>query len=182
MEPFTEPSPPPFAAPVTTPATLPSPPDASDEPAPFAEPPPFAPFASRVPVPGQLTAQWTQVFWIGWLLVAGSFAAIWYSSRLVGLSTWWLGPSTEPRFFLLNVLPFVAPLGLCAAGLTRVRWLPWWGIGGALVTAGIAALDISRVPGYAVIEFALAGAGLLVSVACFGGMYRRADADSPHRS
>lgn len=169
MEPFTEPSP--------THSTLPSPPDplpddlaAAD---PFTTPPPVAPFASRTPVAGQLTAQWTQVFWIGWLLVAGSFAAIWYSSRLVGLSTWWLGPATEPRFFLLNVLPFLAPLGLCAAGLMRGRWLPWWGIGGALVTAGIAALDISRVPGFAVIEFALAGAGLLVSVACFAGMYRR---------
>lgn len=172
MEPFTEPS----SLPFTVPSTLPSPPEptgAQSEAVPFTAPPHVAPFASRVPVAGQLTAQWTQVFWSGWLLVAGSFAAIWYSSRLVGLSTWWLGPATEPRFFLLNVLPFLAPLGLCAAGLMRARWLPWWGTGGALVTAGIAALDVSRVPAFAVIEFALAGAGLLVSVACFAGMYRR---------
>ncbi len=113
------------------------------------------------------------MFWTGWLLIAGSFVAVWASSRWVGLSTWWLGPASEPRFILISLLPLVAPIALSIGGLRRVRWLPWWGVGGAAVTAGIAAFDVSRVPGFAAVEFALAGAGLLVSLACTAGMYRR---------
>ena len=46
-------------------------------------------------------------------------------------------------------------------------------INGRHLAAGIAALDVSRVPGFAAVEFALAAAGLLVSLAATAGMYRR---------
>jgi hypothetical protein len=146
---------PPAAAPDVPPASLlPTPPPAS------------------VPRAGELTRNWATVFWVGWLLIAASFVAIWVSSAKLGLATWWLGPTTAPRFFLLNVLPFIAPLGLAVASLMRVRKLPLWGAAGAVLTAGIAAFDLSTVPGFAAIEFGLAGAGLLVSLAALGGMYR----------
>ena len=124
---------------------------------------------------GQLTAGWSTVFWIGWLLIAGSFVAIWVSSRQVGLSTWWLGPATDPQLILITLLPFTVPLALAAAGYTAQRWLPWWGIGGAAFVAVIAAFDVDRVPGYAAIEFGLAIAGLFISIACFAGLFRRAN-------
>ena len=124
---------------------------------------------------GQLTAGWTTVFWIGWVLIAASFAAIWVSSRQVGLSTWWLGPATDPQLILITLLPFTVPLALAAAGYTAQRWLPWWGIGGAAFVAVIGAFDVVRVPGYAAIEFSLAIAGLFISIACFAGLFRRAD-------
>ena len=124
---------------------------------------------------GQLTAGWSTVFWIGWLLIAASFAAIWVSSRQVGLSTWWLGPATDPQLILITLLPFTVPLALAAAGYTAQRRLPWWGIGGAAFVAVIAAFDVVRVPGYAAIEFGLAIAGLFISIACFAGLFRRAD-------
>ncbi len=154
------------------------------DPAPFTVPPP--PAATAVDEPsrlnaridaeaGQLTAGWSTVFWIGWLLIAGSFAAIWYSSRLIGLSTWWLGPTTDPQLILINLLPFTVPLALATAGWTAQRWLPWWGIGGAGFVAVVAVFDVSRVPGYAAIEFGLAIAGLFISVACFAGVFRSAD-------
>ena len=94
---------------------LPSPP-------PFLEPPQPAAITAQ-PRPGQLTLKWSRLFWVGWLLVAGSFAAIWYSSRLIGLSTWWLGPETEPRVIVVNVLPFTVPLSLSVAGFQRRRSL-----------------------------------------------------------
>ena len=124
---------------------------------------------------GQLTAAWSTVFWVGWLLIAGAFAAVWYSSRLIGLSTWWLGPATDPQLILVSLLPFTVPLALTTAGFTAQRWLPWWGIGGAFFVAGVAAFDINRVPGYAVIEFGLALAGLFISIACSAGIFRPAD-------
>ncbi|MDO8392640.1 MAG: hypothetical protein Q7V57_19365 [Actinomycetota bacterium] len=124
--------------------------------------------------PGHLLAGWATMFWLGWLLVGGSFGAVWYSSRVTGLSTWWLGPETEPRLFLLNIVPFVAPFGLAFLALRSARYLPWWGILGALLSAGIAAGDLADEPRYAIIEFALAAAGLLISVAAFAGMLRAA--------
>ena len=94
---------------------------------------------------------------ISWLFVIASFIAIWVSSRNTGLSTWWLGPETEPRFILINLLPFVAPAVLCLMCQLALRGLPWFGIVAALATAAIAIGDISRVPGYAVAEFTVAG-------------------------
>jgi hypothetical protein len=167
MEPFAEPAPPPG---------LPRPPGPDEPFTTGPHPPAFAP-AVRLPAPGELTARWSQLFWIGWLLVAAAFVAVWYSSRLVGLSTWWLGPETEPRLFLVNLLPFVAPIALTIAGATHVRWLPWWGIAGALSLAGIAVFDIDRVPGFAAVEFCVAAGALLLSIASFSGMYRRVTND-----
>ena len=158
--------------------------ETNPDPAPFSVPtPPADPDVverARLDAPidaeaGQLTAGWSTLFGIGWLLIASSFAAVWYSSRLIGLSTWWLGPATDPQLILISLLPFTVPLALAAAGWTAQRWLPWWGIGGAAFITVVAAFDVARVPGYAAIEFGLAIAGLCISVACFAGVFRRAE-------
>lgn len=137
--------------------------------------PPPAPVPADAPKSaaqaGQLTAGWSTVFWIGWMLIAASFAAIWYSSRLVGLSTWWLGPATEPQLILVNLLPFTVPLALCVAGFEPNDGCP----GGASAVQRSwlpSPSSTSTVPGYAAIEFGLAAAGLLISVASFAGLFR----------
>lgn len=127
--------------------------------------------------PGQLTVTWSRFLLITWLFVIASFIAIWVSSRNTGLSTWWLGPETAPRFLLINLLPFIAASAVCLTCQLALRGLPWFGIGGALLLAAIAAGDISRVPGYAVAEFTVAGGALLASVACFAGVLRAAPTD-----
>ncbi|MEI7547716.1 MAG: hypothetical protein WCK21_06625, partial [Actinomycetota bacterium] len=121
--------------------------------------------------PGQLLAGWGTLFWIGWLIIGGSFGAVWYSSRVTGLSTWWLGPQTEPRVWF-HLLPFLAPFTLSFLALRVTRRLPWYGIVGAAMCAAVAALDLADQPRYAAVEFALAGAGLAISIASFAGMLR----------
>lgn len=172
MDPTTAPEPEPSAdaTPVGSaseglPASLPEPPVA-----PFIDVHPHRPVR-----PGQLTTNWSTVFWLAWAGVAGGFAAVWYSSRLTGLATWWLGPETEPRLILVSFVPFLAPLALAISALTHRRWLPWFGILGSLVTAAVAAGDVGRPARYHLVEFLLAAAGFLVSVASFAGMYRAAD-------
>lgn len=147
-----------------------------DSPAPLPEPPtdradirPLRPLR-----PGQLTPNWTTVFWLGWVLVAGGFAAVWYSARVTGMATWWLGPQAAPRSPLINILPFVVPITLTAMALTHRRFMPFWGILGAALTALVAWGDVGGPARYFVVEFALAAGGLLVSVASFGGMLRPA--------
>lgn len=143
------------------------------EPLPLPQAPQPEPQRDDGPLPGQLTFHWATLFWAGWLLVIGALVAVWYSARITGLSTWWLGPRAEPRLILVNLFPFSVPVALCLGGLSGLRRLPWYGIGGSLFVAGIAVFDIHRVPGYAAIEFLIAGAGLLISLASFAGMYRK---------
>jgi hypothetical protein len=131
---------------------------------------------------GNLTTNWSTAFWLGWALVAAGFAAVWYSSRITGMATWWLGPETAPRLILVSLVPFVAPIGLAVLTLTHRRWLPFWGILGAAVTALVAVGDIGGPARYFAIEFALAAGGLLVSVASVAGLVRAASPDSPDLS
>ena len=74
----------PFAAPSAASTALPAPPPLPAPPALFAEQ------AERRdhPRPFQLTNGWTNIFWFAWAGVAGSWAAIWASSRTTGLATW----------------------------------------------------------------------------------------------
>ena len=157
-----------------TAATLSDVDETSDPPFSTQQPQPIQPIGPR---PGDLTQGWSTLFGVCWLLIMASFAAIWYSSRLVGLATWWLGPETDPELLLVNLLPFTVLAALSTAAFMRKRFLPWWGLGGGVFIAAIAAFDVSDTPGYAAIEFGLAVAGLCISVAGFAGMYRRASVD-----
>ena len=165
------------STPQPPPPILPPPPPTLPPPPPILEPQADATQRSRTgrryvaDRPGQLTLGWTTVFWFGWLLVAGSFGAVWYSSYLTGFATWWLGPESDPRIPLM-VIPFIAPITLCVLALRGARRLPWLGIGGAVLTAGIAAGDLGARTGYSLVEFGIAAAALLVSLACFAGMLR----------
>jgi hypothetical protein len=142
------------------------------------EPPPPDVVTTRPLRPGNLTANWSTVFWLAWAGVAAGFAAVWYSARITGMATWWLGPETAPRLVLISLIPFIAPIGLAVMALSHRRWLPWWGIGGAVVTALVAAGDLGGPARYFAVEFALAAGGLLVSVASFAGSLRDAPADT----
>jgi hypothetical protein len=124
--------------------------------------------------PGDVSAGWTLVFAIGWVGVIVGFAAVWNASIQLGLSTWWLGPAADRNALVVRLLPFVAPALCVLAAAARLRWLPWYGVVAALVTAGIAIGDLGRVTGLALVELLLAVCGLLVSIAATAGMYRRA--------
>jgi hypothetical protein len=135
-------------------------------------PAPPEPDTAAPPAPGQLDQFFTSAFWVAWVGVAGGFGAIWYSSRTLGFATWWLGPQSQPRFILVSLLPFVAPLALAVMALMRRPWLPYLGILGAVITALVAVGDIGGPAKYWMVEFLLAGGGLAVSLAAFAGMYR----------
>ena len=62
--------------------------------------------------------------------------------------------------------------------LTHRRWLPFWGIGGAAVTALVALGDVGGPARYFAVELTLAAGGLLVSLASFAGLLRDAPRDT----
>jgi hypothetical protein len=127
---------------------------------------------------GELTAGWSVVFGLSWLAVGVAMAAVWNVSRQLGLSTWWLGPRSQPRPVFVMMLPFVAPALLTAGAFSRVRYLPHFGLAGAVATAAIAAGDLGRVRGIGLVELLIALAAAAVSLAALSGMYRSVDGPS----
>jgi hypothetical protein len=113
------------------------------------------------------------MFGIGWAAVIVGHAAVWQSSRVIGLSTWWLGADSEPRLLLVQLLPFYGPILVTAAAVANWRYAPYLGIVVACATAAIGAGDLGRVRWIAVVELVLSGAALCISVASLAGMYRR---------
>jgi len=133
------------------------------DPAPRVEPPKRA---------GQLTPAWRMVFGFGWAAIIIGYAAVWETSRVIGLSTWWLGADAEPRLLLVQLLPFYGPILVTVAAAANWRYSPYLGIAVSAIGVAIAAGDLDRVRWLAVVEFVLAGAGLCISVASLAGMYR----------
>ena len=122
---------------------------------------------------------WRSMFIIGWGGVILGLGAVVKSSRTMGLSTWWLGPEADPNNVVFNALPFVVPVIVVILAFRNVRYLPYFGLLGAIALAAIATGDIGRFDALAQVELLTAAVGLLVSIAAFAGMLRPATAD-PH--
>ncbi len=149
------------------PVSLPPPPPPSTGQAPAWVPAPRPPAR-----PGTLTIGWRVVTAVGWGGVLLGIAAVWDSSRTLGLATWWLGAVSEPQPFIVQLFPAVVALVVVVAALRNLRFLPAIGIGAATVLAGVGLVDLGRFPRFGWIELALALAGLLVSLASFAGVQR----------
>ncbi len=128
---------------------------------------------------GQLTPMWRLAFGVGWAAIIVGLVAVWESSRVIGLSTWWLGADAEPRNLVLNLLPFYAPLLVMFAAISNWRFAPYFGIAAAIIGAAIGSSDLGRVRWIAVVELVLAGGALCISVASLAGTYRSADSPEP---
>jgi hypothetical protein len=122
--------------------------------------------------PGELTPAWRLVFIVGWIGVILSLVAVWKSGRTLGLAPWWLGPSGDPHHVLVNLIPFLAPVAMVVMAARRDRYLPFAGIVASLCIAAVAAGDVDPFTRLALVEFVVAAAGLLVSVASFAGLLR----------
>lgn len=108
-----------------------------------------------------------------WALVFLSYMAVWKASEELGIGTWWLGPSSNPQPIIVNLIPFAIVVLVGLAASFDIRHLPWIGIGASVALVVVAIPDLSKSTGLAVIEFAIAGAALAVSLASLTGTYRK---------
>ncbi len=134
--------------------------------------------ARRPHRPGELTTAWRTALIVTWVGVFLAYMAVWKASEEIGIGTWWLGPRSNPQAVLVRLIPFfvTAVFGILAS--YNVRRMPWISLGGSVVLALIAVPDLSRSVGLATIEFAIAGAVALVSIASSTGTYRAAKPDA----
>lgn len=125
--------------------------------------------------PGQLTPAWRVVFIVGWVCVLVGFGAVSRTSRNLGLSTWWLGPASDPRGMPVQLVPFVPGAVMVVLAARNQRFLPYFGAIAAMALGAVAAGDLGRFDHLAVAEFVIAGAALLISVSTFAGLLRPAE-------
>ena len=124
------------------------------------------------PIPkkvSQLTRTWRNVTALSWLVLGLAVLALAISSRSLGKPAWWLGPESQPQFFLLWATPFVPPLASIVTSLRFSRWATPVSFVSALALAVVAVFDLQNSPGIAAGEFVLAGAGVLISIASLAG-------------
>jgi hypothetical protein len=123
-------------------------------------------------VPGHLTSGWRVVTGTVWGLAFVCFIAVWKTSRELGVHTWWLGPAGEPAAWPVSLLPFVGPIAMIVLAVNNVRWIPWFGLAATAASALVAVPDVAKAPRLAVVEFSIATAGALASIAGLSGRYR----------
>jgi len=121
--------------------------------------------------PGQLTEGWRWVLAVSWALLLPAMLALADAANSFGKPTWWM--SDEATAAWHSPIPFLAPLLVTAAAAANWRRWPIAAVIGVLGLGASALVDAGRTPSVAVGEAALAGAGLLVSVACLAGRVRR---------
>jgi hypothetical protein len=108
------------------------------------------------------------VTWVGAFL---AYMGVWKASEEIGIGTWWLGPRSTPQPLVVRLLPFAVTGVFAILAGYNVRRMPWISLVGAAALAGFAAADLSRSTGLALVEFAIAGAVALVSLAASTGTY-----------
>ncbi len=121
---------------------------------------------------GQLTPPWHVATVATWIGVFVAYLAVWKASEEIGLSTWWLGARSDPQPLVIRLIPFFVAALFGILATYNVRRMPWFGIAGAIVLAGIAVPDLARSTGLATVEFTIAAAVLVVSIASLTGTYR----------
>ncbi len=134
--------------------------------------------AGQPPRAGRLAAAWRAVVVASWVGVFIAYMAVWKASEEIGIATWWLGPRSDPQPLLIRLVPFAVAAVFGILATYNVPRMPVIGLAGSVLLAAIAVPDLSRSTGLAVIEFAIAGAALLVSLASFTGTYRRPRSDA----
>ncbi len=121
---------------------------------------------------GSLTKPWVNAVIISQLLITGSLLTLTFSARAIGKPTWWLGSLHDPAFFLLWFLPFVAPIAMLVTVIKFSRILPYIGLASTLFLVAISISDLSRTPGIALGEIAMAVCMALTTIAALAGRRR----------
>lgn len=120
----------------------------------------------------RLVNTWARVTVVGWIIVMAGLVAVIVTGRNVGKPAWWIGPETDPTFFIVWLAPFLLPLATIVLAFRSSRFVPIVGVAAAAVIAGFAVGDVTRSPGVALVGGVVALSGLCIALATFAGLER----------
>jgi len=122
----------------------------------------------------RLTPGWSRTAFLGWGGIAIALACTGISSHIIGRPVFWLDDQRWPVGVLVLLAVCVAGPSFFSAFWSYLNrtWVPLLSGGSTAVLAVAALLDRHTLPGAAVVEGALAGAGLLMTLATLAGRYR----------
>ncbi len=123
--------------------------------------------------PGQLTEGWRWTLAVGWSLTIPAMLTLADAANSFGKPPWWMGSDATVTWW--SPIPFVILVLVAAAAGTNWRRWPLAAAAGVALLGVSAAVDAGPSPGIAIGEAALAGAGLLTSLAALAGRVRRAN-------
>ena len=109
---------------------------------------------------------------IAWLGAFFAYAAVWQASVQIGISTWWVGPRSQPSPVPIRLLPFFVCILAEVLVVYDVRRLSATLTAAGALTALVAVPDFSRSAGLATVELIISGALVVVGLAAFTGRYR----------
>lgn len=137
---------------------------------------------SDIGTPGRPTRGWSVVLLIGWLVMAASVILVGVSSHVIGRPVFWLD---DQRWGIVGVVLITAVLAIPFGAVLLLIYYrgPLVPQVSMLVTAELlvlAVLDRHGSPGAAVVIGGLTVAGLLLSLATFGGRFRHAVVRTGH--
>lgn len=131
--------------------------------------------APRVAAHHRLTRGWSRTMVVAWLVMVACVIAVGSSSLIIGRPVFWLD---DQRWGLAGAMIITAAIAVPFGALLVVAhlegpFIPYLGAFVTLELVVLAVLDRHRSPGAATVIGILAGAGLLLSLASFGGRFRR---------
>lgn len=126
-----------------------------------------------------LRSPWASLLSIGWVSIGIALIIVASGSGRVGKPVWWLGDGEPISPSPLWVVPLIAPFAAAiAARATALLALTMSGVASVTVAA-VAVGDLGGSRGAALVEFVLAGAGLLLTAAASAGVPTRQRPERP---
>ena len=126
--------------------------------------------ASLARIKHPLNKPWPTIVSLLWIGVGVAMAFVGSASDRTGKPTWWIGSGGGMNRWSTIVLAFIGPIAVLVARY----WLPKFVVIAQFVAVALlavnASVDFSRAPGAASVEYAIALAAFLGSVATLAGL------------
>jgi hypothetical protein len=134
--------------------------------------PPPQPHATAAKM--RLTSGWSRTLFLGWSSLVVALACTGISSHIIGRPVFWLDDQRWSAWLLVALAVAVTgPSIFCAFwSYLNGAWVPLISGAATAVLAAAALIDRHDSPGAAVVQGALAGAGLLFTGASLAGRFR----------
>lgn len=136
-------------------------------------------FPRDAPPERQLRTPWAGLLGGGWIAIGIALVALAASSRRIGKPVWWLGDGVPVSFSVFWLVPLIAPFLAVVTAHAAARLALAMSAVAAASVAAVALGDLNGSPASAIVQFVLAGAGAVLTIAAAAGLPTRRPMSNP---